>query len=308
MKISVIGAGNVGSLTALRLAQENLGEIFLIDIVKGLAHGKSLDLEDAQGVLGINYSLKGSDDIKDLRDSDIVVVTAGLARKPGMTREELVGKNAQILKDLSLNIKDLASSAVVIVVTNPLDLMTYLALKITGFSSKKLFGMGVTLDASRFANLIAQELKLMPNDVEAVVVASHGEGMLPLSRFTKVNGKSLDSIMDQEKIDSLVKRTVGRGAEIVSNLGSGSAFFAPSAAVAQIAKAIVKDEKRILGVSAYLGGEYGVNGVCLGVPCSIGKNGIEKIIELDLNSAEKDLFTKSADSVKGLLKSIESYL
>ncbi|TBR17979.1 malate dehydrogenase [bacterium] len=308
MKISVIGAGNVGSLTAMRLAHENLGEIFLIDIVKGLGHGKALDLEDAQGLLGINYYLKGSDDIKDLRDSDIIVVTAGLARKPGMTREELLGKNAQILKDLSLNIKNLAPSAIIIIVTNPLDLMTYLALKITGFNSKKLFGMGVTLDASRFANLIAQELKVKPNDIEAVVVASHGEGMLPLSRFTKVKGKSLDSIMDQAKIDSLVKRTVARGAEIVSNLGSGSAFFAPSAAVAQIVKAIVKDERRILGVSAYLSGEYGVNGVCLGVPCSLGKNGIEKVIELDLNPAEKDLFIKSAESVKGLLKSIELYL
>ncbi len=308
MKISVIGAGNVGSLTAMRLAQENLGEIFLIDIVKGLGHGKALDLEDAQGILGTSYSLKGSEDIKDLRNSDIIVVTAGLARKPGMTREELLSKNAQILKDISLNIKNLASSAIVIIVTNPLDLMTYLALKVTGFSKQKLFGMGVTLDASRFANLIAQDLNISHKDIEAVVVASHGEGMLPLSRFTKVKGKALDSIMDAAKIDSLVKRTVGRGAEIVSCLGSGSAFFAPSAAIAQIVRVIVKDEKRILGVSAYLSGEYGASGVCLGVPCCLGKGGIERIVELDLNSMEKDSFVNSTELVKGLLKSIESYI
>ncbi len=308
MKISVIGAGNVGSLTAMRLAQENLGEIFLIDIVKGLGHGKALDLEDAQGILGTSYFLKGSEDINDLRNSDIIVVTAGLARKPGMTREELLNKNAQILKDISLNIKSLSPSAIVIIVTNPLDLMAYLALKVTGFSKQKIFGMGVTLDASRFANLIVRDLNVSHQDIDGVVVASDGEGMLPLSRFTKIKGKSLDSILDAVKIDNLIKRTVNRGAEIVSYLGSGSAFFAPSAAIAQIVRAIVKDEKRILGVSAYLSGEYGISGVCLGVPCCLGKEGIEEIVELELNSAEKNYFLRSADSVKGLLKSIESYI
>lgn len=304
MKISIIGAGNVGALSAMRIAQCGLSEVVLIDIAKGIAKGKALDLEDARSILKINYNINGSDDINDIKDSDIVVITAGLARKPGMTREELLAKNAHILEEICLNIKVKAPQAIVVVVTNPLDLMTYLALKVTGFPESRVLGMGISLDASRFANLIAQELSLQPADIEAVVIGAHGEGMLPLAKHTKVKGVSLDEFLSPEKVDNLVKKTVGRGAEIVSYLGSGSAFFAPSAAVAEVVKAIAKDEKKTLGVCAYLGGEYGITDICIGVPCRLGKNGIENIIELDLNDTEKKALLVSGESIRKLLQEL----
>jgi len=297
VKISVIGAGNVGSLTAMRIAGDGLGDIMLIDVVKGLACGKAMDLEDARPILKYNYNIKGSDDIRQVKGSDIVVITAGLARKPGMSREELLAKNARILKDVCLNVKDLAKDAIVIIVTNPLDIMTLYALKITGFKPQKLFGMGISLDAARFANLAAQELGLLSTDIEALVIGAHGEAMMPLPGFTKVKGVLLDEFMNEDKIKSLVSRTVARGAEIVANLGTGSAFFAPSAAIAAIVKAVVKDEKRIIGLCSYLNGEYGIKDTCIGVPCRLGKNGIEKIIELELSQEENSRLNKSAIQV-----------
>ncbi len=297
MKISVIGAGNVGSLAAMRIAGDGLGDVLLIDIAKGLAHGKALDLEDARAILKYNYNIKGSDDIHQIRDSDIIVITAGLARKPGMSREELLSKNAQILKEVCSNIKELAKQAIVIVVTNPLDIMTFYALKITGFKPEKVFGMGISLDAARFANLIAEELAIPVTDVEALVIGAHGEAMLPLPRFTKIKGVLLDEFIDEKKEELLVSRTINRGAEIVESLGSGSAFFAPSAAISVIVRAIVKDEKRTIGLCSYLNGEYGIKNTCIGVPCRIGKNGIEKVIELDLTKEELARLVKSSDLV-----------
>ncbi|HNW40127.1 MAG TPA: malate dehydrogenase [Candidatus Omnitrophota bacterium] len=297
MKISIIGAGNVGSLAAMRIAAEGLGDVLLIDIVKGLAYGKALDLEDARALLKNNYSINGTDDISRLAGSDIVVVTAGLARKPGMTREELLAKNAQILKEICLKIKELAKGAIVIIVTNPLDIMTYYALKITGFKPGKLFGMGISLDTARFTNLIAQELNLPVTDIEAQVMGAHGEGMLPLPRFAKVKGVSLDEFISDDKIKSLIAGTINRGAQIVANLGTGSAFFAPSAAIAAIVKTIVKDEKRTLGLCSYLSGQYGIKDTCIGVPCRLGKGGIEQIVELDLSQEELAQLSKSAAAV-----------
>ena len=298
MKISIIGAGNVGSLAAMRIAQDALGDVVLVDIAKGIAYGKSLDLEDARSILKIPYNITGSDNIEAISGSDIVVVTAGLTRKPGMLREELLKKNAEIIKSVCLNIKKLAPDSVVVIVTNPLDLMTYLALKTTGFDSRRVFGMGITLDASRFANLISKELNVPVTDIDPVVIGSHGEGMLPLARLTVIKGVPLTKFLDLQKIDELIGRTVGRGQEIVTSLGSGSAFFAPSAAIAEIAGVIAKDTKRILGVSACLGGEYGLKDVCIGTPCRLGKKGIEQIIELRLESREKEIFLKSADKLK----------
>ncbi|MFH1458219.1 MAG: malate dehydrogenase [Candidatus Omnitrophota bacterium] len=304
MKIAIIGAGNVGSLTALRLAQEGVGEILLLDIVKGLALGKAMDLEDARPLIFNNYKIRGTNDIAQLEGSDIIIITAGLPRKPGMTREELLKKNCEILKDASSHIKKLAAKAIVIVVTNPLDLMTYFVLKSTGFSPTRVMGMGSSLDTARFANLISQELNVPVADIDACVIASHGEGMLPLVRLTRVKGIALDELLDDIKIEDLVKRTVSRGLEIVTLLGSGSAYFAPSAAIASLVKAIIKDEKRTVGVSAYLNGEYAVKDVCIGVPCRLGKEGIEKIIELDLNNEEKEAFHKSASSIRELIKQL----
>jgi malate dehydrogenase len=304
MKISIIGAGNVGALSAMRIAQYGIGDILLVDIAKGIAQGKSLDLEDARAILKIDYNIKGADDINSIKDSDILVITAGLSRRPGMTREELLSKNAQILKEVCLNIKKLSPQGVVIVVTNPLDLMTYFALKITGFPRDRVLGMGISLDSSRFANLIAQELNLKPSEIDALVIGAHGEGMLPLVKHSKAKGVSLEGFLTKEKAASLVKKTVGRGAEIVSYLGSTSAFFAPSAAAAEMVKVIAKDEKKILGACAYLNGEYGIKDVCIGVPVRLGKSGIEKIIELDLSESEKKELLNSAESIRKLTEQL----
>lgn len=301
MKISVIGAGNVGGLAAMRLAQEGLGEIVLLDIVKGLAQGKAWDLEDCRPILKYNYNIEGTDDISQIKNSDIIVITAGLARKPGMTREELLDKNKQILKDLCRNIKKLAPESIAIVVTNPLDLMTYFVLKATGFKPPRVLGMGITLDSARLANLISQELNIPVSDIEACVIGSHGEGMLPLPRFSKIKGVALDEFLDDKKIETLISKTIERGKEIVSLLGSGSAYFAPSAAIAALVKVIVKDEKRIQGVSAYLNGEYGLRDICIGVPCRLGRQGIEKIIELDLNKEEKETLLNSTETIRKLI-------
>jgi malate dehydrogenase len=304
MKISIIGAGNVGSLSALRIAQEGLGDIVLVDIAKGLAQAKALDLEDARHLLKYDYNITGSGEIDKIKKSDIIAVTAGFPRRPGMAREELVSKNSAILKDVCLSIKELAPDAVVIIVTNPLDLMTYFALKITGFKPNRVMGMGVSLDASRFANLISRELNIPVTGIEANVIGSHGEGMLPLPGYTRIKGVRLEEFMDDKKIEEIVKRTVERGAEIVSLLGSGSAYFAPSAAITQIVRAVAKDEKRMLGVSACLNGEYGIKDICLGVNCRLGKNGIEQIVELELTREEKKKLHNSAESLRQLIKQL----
>ncbi|MCK9594421.1 MAG: malate dehydrogenase [Candidatus Omnitrophica bacterium] len=305
MKISIIGAGNVGGTAALRVAQENIGDVVLIDVVPGMAKGKGFDLADSRWLAGKNYQLTGTDDINGLKGSDIVVITAGLARKPGMTREDLLNKNSQILKSVCVKVKELAANAVVIIVTNPLDVMTYFAVKTLEFLPGRVFGMGVTLDASRFANLISEKLSVAATDIQPVVVGCHGEGMLPLARFTRVKNKALTEIItDKAAIAELLDRTVDRGKEIVSLLGSGSAYYAPSAAICQLVKAVAKDEKLTLGVSAYLNGEYGLKDITVGVPCLIGRFGVEKVVELDLNPEERSAFVKSAESIRQLTKTL----
>ena len=259
MKISIIGAGNVGGLTAMRICEAGWAEVCLIDIAQGFAQGKAFDLDDARWTFKSGYSVSGSNDMKAVEGSEIVVVTAGFSRRPGMTREELLNKNAAVLKGVCADIRSLAPSATVVVVTNPLDLMTRFALEITGFSHRKV---------------------------------------MPLPRLTKVKGVALPELLPDAKVAELVAKTVGRGLEIVTLLGSGSAYFAPSAAVFQLVRAIAKDEKRILGVSASLGGEYGISGVSLGVPCRIGKNGIEDIVVLDLEPQEKQKLIEAASRLK----------
>jgi len=288
----------------MRLAQDNAGDIVLVDIAKGISLGKSLDLEDARWLLNADYRVYGTDEISEIKGSGIVVITAGLARKPGMTREDLLLKNAQILKEVSLNIKLLAPDAIVIVVTNPLDLMTHLAFRTMGFKRNKVFGMGISLDASRFANMISQELQVPVCKIEAVVIGSHGESMLPLPRHTKVSGVPLCDFAGKDKTELLIDKTVKRGAQIVAALGTGSAFFAPSAAISQIVNCIIKDEKKIIGVCASLEGEYAIKDICIGVPCRLGKGGIEEVIELDLNERETKSFQESAHSVSELIKGL----
>jgi len=304
MKISVIGAGNVGSFSAMNIAREELGDVVLVDILKGMAHGKALDMDDACSALKCSYSIQGTDDLSMIFSSDIVVITAGLARKPGMTREDLISKNASILNDVCREIKDRAPDAIVIVVTNPLDVMTFYALQLTGFSPSKVFGMGLTLDAARFRNLISKTLKIPNKGIEAVVIGSHGEGMMPISRLTTIKGVPLDEFSDEKTTSLLENLTKDRGKEIVSFLGNGSAFFAPAVAVTELVRAVVRDEKLTFGVSALLNGEYNVTGTCIGVPAVIGRNGIEKIVQLPLTENEQEFFSKIAGTLRGFYPSL----
>lgn len=297
-KVAIIGAGFVGSLAAMRIIEEGIADVVLVDILGNIAQGKSLDLEDARSTVKHNSKIFGTNDINNIKGSDLVVITAGLSRKPGMTREELLLKNGTILKDISLKIKQLCPKTLVIVVTNPLDLMTYLVMKVTGFARERVFGMGPSLDASRFSNLISQELNVSSSEIEALVIGAHGQTMVPLSRFSYVGGVSLDKMLAKEKINQLCELTVKRGGEIVNLLGSGSAYFAPSASLSNLVKIIFKDEKKNIGICAYLNGEYGLSDICIGVPARLGKNGIEKIIELELNKEELNSLYKSADSIK----------
>lgn len=297
-KIVIIGAGNVGGQIALFLINEAPAHIILLDVVIGLGKGKALDLEDAAGILGNDCVIEGSDDFSKLQDADIIVITAGLARKHGMTRDDLLRKNSEIIRDVSLKIKEFAKNPIVIVVTNPVDLMTYLVSRITGFDKKRVFGMGISLDAARFANLIRSELNVPVSTVEAVVMGSHGQTMAPVASLSKVSGAGIERLMNREIVAKLARATVERGASIVAHLGSGSAYFGPAAAVCNIISAIAGDEKRIIGVCAYLNGEYGINGLYIGVPARIGKDGVESVIELELSKEEKEAFVKSCDSIR----------
>ncbi|MFA6384801.1 MAG: malate dehydrogenase [Candidatus Omnitrophota bacterium] len=301
MKISVIGAGNVGGFAAARIAADNIGDVFLIDIAPKLARAKAFDMDDSRSLLNHDRSVTGSEDLRDIKGSDIIVVTAGLARKPGMTREDLLIKNCAIIEGISSHIRDLAPDAIVVVVTNPLDVMTYFMFKKLNFDRSRVFGMGITLDAARFANLIGKELAHPVTGINACVIGSHGEKMLPLPRLSTVDKKPLAQVATLETIASLVDRTINRGKEIVSLYGTGSAYFAPSAAISQLVRIIARDERIPVGVSAYLNGEYGLADICIGVPCIIGKSGIERIIDLGLTQAEQEQFAASADSIRQLI-------
>lgn len=299
MKISVIGAGAVGATLAQRIIEGGTADVVLVDILKNVAAGKALDLLDASPVVGHECGIIGTDDYAQIKGSDIVVITAGLPRKPGMTREELISKNAGIVKGVSENIKKYAPSAIVIVVTNPLDVMTYLALKVIGSGRGKVLGMAGVLDGSRMAYLIADELKVKRSTVQTFVLGSHGDTMVPVLSKTKVAGRPVSEIIPKDKLQNIVKRTCDRGAEIVSLLGTGSAFYSPSAATLSMIKAIMNDTKETLTVSARMEGEYGLKDICIGVPCIIGRSGMEKVIEIDLSKEEKDAFLKSANAIRG---------
>ena len=302
MKVAIIGAGAVGSTLAQRVVESGLADVVLLDVLKNIAAGKALDLLDAGPIVGHERSIVGTGDYSRIASSDIVVITAGLPRKPGMTREELIAKNAGIVRDVSKNIKQYAPSAIVIVVTNPLDAMTYLTLKETGFSREKVFGMAGLLDGSRFIALIADELKVPRAKVETMILGSHGDTMVPLLSRTRVSGKPVEKLLSKERLDAIIKRTRDRGAEIVGLLGTGSAYYSPSAGAFKMIEAIAKGTGETLVVSSYLDGEYGLKGICIGVPCKLGRNGIEKIIELKLTEEEKEAFYKSAQAIKGSIE------
>jgi malate dehydrogenase len=298
MKISVIGAGNVGGLAAMRILEEGSASVVLVDVVKNLAKAKAFDLDDVRSLAGHNSFIEGTEDFSRIQGSDIVVVTAGLARKPGMTREDLLKINYEIIKKVSSDIKKFSPNCIVIVVSNPVDIMTYALLKETGFDKRRVIGMGSNLDSSRFNNIISKKLNVPSSKIKALVIGSHGESMIPLPRFSLVKGKPLTKILNREEVQGLVSATKNRGAEIVSLYGAGSAYFAPGAAILEICLAIVKNKKITIPACAYLDGEYESRDVCIGVPVVIDRNGIRKIIELKLNQEEKELFLSSVKSIK----------
>ena len=304
MKIAVIGAGNVGSTLAMRIVESKLGDVVLLDVVEGLAEGKALDIADAASIIAHEHKIIGTNDFNDMVGSDIVVITAGLARKPGMSRDDLIGKNAKIIKDVVEGIKGRSKDPIVIVVTNPLDVMAYYAHKIGGFDRSKVIGMAGTLDAARFKNLIAEAANVPRAQIKTYVLGSHGDTMVPLVSKTFVGDRPLGKVLDAKKISEIVGRTKNRGAEIVSYLKTGSAYYSPSAGVLEIIRSIKNDSKDILCVSTLLQGEYGINGCFLGVPAEIGRNGIVKVVEFDIEKDEAESFRLSADKTKELLSAL----
>lgn len=298
MKISIIGAGNVGGLTAMRISEKGIAEVVLVDVVKGISKAKAFDLDDARSIVRHDGLIQGTEDISGISGSDIVVVTAGLARKPGMSREDLLKKNYEIVKLVSRDIKKFCPDSVVVAVCNPVDIMTYVLLKETGFDKKRVFGMGASLDSSRFNNLISKKLNISSSKIKAQVIGSHGKAMIPLARFSTVGGKALDQMLKDDEAEELVNSTKNRGAEIISLYGCGSAYFAPSAAILEICLALMNKNRETIPVSAYLDGEYGISGVCIGVPVKIDSSGIKEIIELELDDREKELLKQSAKSIK----------
>ncbi|MEW5924607.1 MAG: malate dehydrogenase [Candidatus Zixiibacteriota bacterium] len=303
-KIAVIGAGNVGASCAQYLAEANLGDVVMIDIIEGLPQGKALDLTQAGPVRGYNCMITGSNDYKDIKGADLVVMTAGLARKPGMSREDLLNMNANIVGTAAKNIKKYAPKAFVIVVSNPLDIMTYHMMKVTGFPTNRVCGQAGILDSTRFRAFVAMELGVAMAEVQAMVLGGHGDTMVPLPRYTTVAGIPIGELIDAKRIGEIAERTRGGGGEIVKLLKSGSAYYAPAAATVDMARAILCDEKRVFPCSAHLTGQYGIDDIYIGVPIVLGGNGVEKILELKLNKKELVELQNSANNYKGILKEI----
>lgn len=300
-KITVVGGGFVGSTTAHFLAMHELGDVVLIDINEGAASGKSLDLAQAAPVEGFDVKFKGTADYKETANSDIVVITAGLPRKPGMSRDELIAVNTKIMTDVCTQVKTHSPNAIVIVVTNPLDAMVYVAWKVTGFPSARVMGMAGVLDSARMRSFIAEELNVSVEDVTAFVMGGHGDTMVPVIRYANVAGVPLTDLLPKEKLNAIVERTRNGGAEIVNLLKTGSAYYAPAASVVAMVESILKDKRRVLPCAAQLNGEYGVKGLFIGVPVVLGKNGVERIIEVKFNDEEKAEFQKTIAHVQELV-------
>ena len=306
-KITVVGAGNVGATTTHIAATEQLGNIVLIDIVEGLAEGKALDMAEAAPVHLYDCGVVGTVDWEKTSNSDIVIITSGLPRKPGMSRDDLLAKNAGIVKDVSQKIVKHSPDSFVIVVCNPLDAMVYAAAGITGFAKNKIMGMAGALDSARFCTFIAAELDVSVEAIKCVLMGGHGDDMVPLPRFTSVNGIPLTDLLDGKKIDELIERTRKGGIEVVNLLGY-SAYYAPAAGAVKMAEAILKDKKIVMSCCAFCDKQYDIGGFFVGVPAILGSNGVEKIIELDLNDSELALLNKSIDHVKQLSAKVDEIL
>jgi malate dehydrogenase len=304
-KISVIGAGFVGSTCAHWAASKELGDVVLLDINEGSAKGKALDLYEASPVENFDSRVTGTADYKDTANSDVIIITAGLPRKPGMSRDDLLATNAKIMKDVCVGLREYSRDAVAIVVSNPLDAMALVAMETLGYPRERVIGMAGVLDGARFRSFIAEELNVSVKDVQAFVLGGHGDTMVPMPRHCSVGGVPLTEMLSPERLEALVQRTRTGGAEIVNLLKTGSAYYAPAASAVQMAEAILRDQKRILPCAAYLKGEYGVNGLFIGVLCKLGGKGMEKVIELKLNETEQAGLKNSIAAVQELVTALK---
>lgn len=302
-KISIVGAGFTGATTALFLAQKELGDIVLVDIPQNEdpTKGKALDMLEAGPVFGYDVTIKGTSDYRDTADSDVVIITAGLPRKPGMSRDDLVQTNEKIMKAVTKEVAAHSPNSTIIVLSNPVDAMTYTVYKESGFPKERVIGQSGVLDTARFNTFVAEELNLSVKDIQGFVLGGHGDDMVPLTRYSNAGGIPLETLIPKDRLDAIIERTRKGGGEIVALLGNGSAYYAPAASLMEMTEAILKDQKRVLPSVAYLEGEYGFEGIYLGVPTVLGGNGIEKIVELELTAEEKAQLQKSVDSVKNVM-------
>lgn len=303
--VAVIGAGQVGATTAQRILEKGISDVVLFDVVEGMPQGKALDLMEAAPIEGHDRRIVGTNRYEDIAGAEIVVVTAGLPRKPGMTREDLLALNAKIITDVCGNIKKFAPDSKLIIVTNPLDVMTHLAAKVTGFTKNRVFGMAGVLDTARMRYFIADRLGCVPQEVKAIVLGGHGDLMVPVSSHTLVNGKSPSGAIPTEELSKIEQRTRDGGAEIVALLKTGSAFYAPASSVCEMVRVVLRDEKKVLPVCAFLSGEYGLKNMYFGVPAELGKNGIERVVEIPLTDEEKKALTQSAAKVKQGIEEVD---
>ncbi|MEH7417174.1 malate dehydrogenase [Neobacillus drentensis] len=303
-KISVIGGGFTGATTAFLLAQKELGDVVLVDIapMENPTKGKALDMLEASPVQGFDANITGTSNYEDTRDSDIVVITAGIARKPGMSRDDLVQTNQKVMKSVTQEIVKYSPNCTIVVLTNPVDAMTYTVFKESGFPKNRVIGQSGVLDTARFRTFVAQELNVSVKDVTGFVLGGHGDDMVPLVRYSYAGGIPLETLVPKDRLDSIVERTRKGGGEIVNLLGNGSAYYAPAASLVEMCEAILKDQRRILPSIAYLEGEFGYDGIYLGVPTILGANGIEKVIELELTAEEKAALDKSVESVRNVMQ------
>ncbi|MFY0542932.1 malate dehydrogenase [Brevibacillus sp. H7] len=303
-KIAVIGSGFTGATTAFILAQKELGDVVLVDIpqLENPTKGKALDMMESSPVLGFDSNITGTANYAEIKDADLVIITAGIARKPGMSRDDLVNTNAGIMRSVAEQVKTYAPNSIVLVLSNPVDAMTYTFFKTSGFPKERVIGQSGVLDTARFRTFVAMELNVSVEDVTGFVLGGHGDDMVPLVRYSYAGGIPLETLIPKDRLDAIVERTRKGGGEIVNLLGNGSAYYAPAASLVQMAEAILKDKKRILPSIAYLEGEYGYNDLYLGVPTLLGGNGIEKVIELELTAEEKAALDKSAESVRNVMK------
>jgi malate dehydrogenase len=305
-KITVVGAGNVGATTAQRVAEKELARtVVMVDVVEGIPQGKGLDQWQSAPIEGFDSRLIGTNGYEETADSDLVIITAGIARKPGMSRDDLLNTNAGIVKSVTEQIKQTSPNAILIIVSNPLDVMCYVAKEVSGFPRERVLGMAGVLDTARFRGFLAEALDVSVRDIQAMVLGGHGDTMVPLISYTSVSGIPVTQLMSKEKLDAIVDRTRNGGAEIVKHLKTGSAYYAPSAGAVQMAEAIVNDQRRILPCAAWLQGEYGMKDLFLGVPCKLGRKGLERVIEVELTADERAALQKSAEAVREPMRAVK---